>query len=127
MWRHGDVFIAAIDAIRGDVIRRPGWVLVEGEETGHGHRLDRSGAAERLDRGETLYLRVLAETATVIDQQHRPIILPRGLYRVWKQRAYSYEVVCRDAKGDTEKAKKRRQTKRMGEQLLSAVAVSIGS
>jgi hypothetical protein len=126
MWRQGEVFIAAIDTIPGDGIRRPGWVLAEGEATGHSHQLERSGATERLERGETLYLRVLAESATVIDQQHRSITLPRGLYRVWKPRAYSYEVVRRDAKRDSENASRRRQTKRTGERLLSAVAVSIG-
>ena len=75
MWRHGDVFIDAIDAIPGDAIRRPGWVLDEGEATGHSHRMDRSETADRLERGGTLYLRVLAEAATVIDRQHRPITL----------------------------------------------------
>jgi hypothetical protein len=125
-WKHGDIFIATIDAIPGDVLRRPAWVLVEGEATGHSHRLDRSGVAERLERGETLYLRVLAEGATVIDQRHRPITLPRGLYQVWKQRDYSPGVPRKDAKGDAEIFKKRRLTRRMREPLYSAVAVSIG-
>ncbi len=126
-WKHGDIFIATIDAIPGDVIRRPAWVLVEGEATGHSHRLDRSGAAERLERGETLYLRVLAEQATVIDQQHRPITLPRGLYQVWQQRGSLPGAPRRDAKGDAEISRKRRLTRRMREPLYSAVAVSIGS
>ncbi len=127
MWLHGDVFISPVDAIPGDVIRRPGWVLAEGEATGHSHRLDRSGAAERLERGETLYLRVLAETATVIDPQDRPITLPRGLYRVWKRCAYSPEMICRDATGNGGDSKKRRLRRRMREPLFSAVAGSIGS
>jgi hypothetical protein len=126
MWMHGDMRIAAIDAIPGDMIRRPGWVLVDGEATGHSHRLDRSGAADRLERGETLYLRVLAEAATVIDRQHRSITLPRGLYRVWMQRAYSPEVICRDGKGTAGYSKKQRSRRRMGEPLFSAVAGSTG-
>jgi hypothetical protein len=94
------MFITAIEAIPGGEIRRPGWVLLEGEATGHSHRLDRSGAAERLDRGETLYLRVLPDRATVLDQRQRPITLPRGLYQVWKPRVCPPEVSPNDAQGD---------------------------
>ncbi len=126
-WKHGDIFIATIDAIPGDVIRRPAWVLVEGEATGHSHRLDQSGVADRLERGETLYLRVLADRATVIDHQHRPITLPHGLYQVWQQGEPSPGVPRNGAKGDAEISRKRRLTRRMREPLLSAVAVSIGS
>src|SRR5262245_54829656 len=89
MWRHGDVFIAAVDEIPDGAIRRPGYVLAEGEATGHSHRIDRPGAAELLERGGMLYLRVLAAEASVIHQEHRLITLPRGLYRVWQQREYS--------------------------------------
>jgi hypothetical protein len=81
--------IAAVDSIPGDALRRPGCVLAEGEATGHTHRIDRPGAAELLERGGTLYLRVLADSAAVVHQEHRPIVLPRGLYRVWQQREYS--------------------------------------
>jgi hypothetical protein len=127
MWRHGDVFIAAIDVIPGDMVRRPGWVLVEGEATGHSHRLDRSGAAERLDRGETLYLRVLADRATVIDHRHRPITLPRGLYQVWKPRVDSPGAVRNDAQGDAERFQTRRLTRRIRGPYLAVVAGSIES
>ena len=108
MWRHGDLFITAIEAIPGDMVQRPGWVVVEGEATGHSHRLDRSGVADRLDRGETLYLRVLAERATVIDHRHRPITLPRGLYQVWKPRVDSPGTTRDDVRGDAETFKTRR-------------------
>ncbi len=93
MWRHGDVFIAAVDAIPGDAVHRPGGVLAEGEATGHSHRIERPGTAELLERGGTLYLRVVAETATVIHQEHRPITLPQGHYRVWQQREYSPTII----------------------------------
>lgn len=89
MWRHGDVFIAAVDRIPGGAVRRAGWVLAEGEATGHSHRIERPETVELYERGGMLYLRVVAESATVIHQEHRPITLPRGTYRVWQQREYS--------------------------------------
>jgi hypothetical protein len=110
MWRHGDMFIAAIDAIPGDEVKRPGWILVDGEATGRSHRLDRSGAAERLDRGERLYLRVLAERATVLDHRDRPITLPRGLYQVWKPRMCPPGTTPNDKRGGAENSPTRRMT-----------------
>jgi hypothetical protein len=124
MWKHGEVFITAIDTIPGDAIRRPGYVLVEGEATGHSHRIDRAGAAERLERGEALYLRVLAESASVFHRENRPISLPRGLYCVRKQGAYSRGGVPSVDEGNRDK---RPMMKRVPGRLRSAVAVSIGS
>lgn len=126
MWRHGEMFIAAIDAIPGEMVQRPGWVVVEGEATGHSHRLDRSGVADQLNRGETLYLRVLAERATVIDHRNRPITLPRGLYQIWKPVADSPGAARNDAYGDAERFKTERFTRRMRGACLPVLAASIG-
>jgi hypothetical protein len=46
-----------------------------------------------LEKDGTLYLRVVADRATIIHQEHRPITLPRGSYRVWAQREYSPEAI----------------------------------
>lgn len=89
MWRHGDVFIASVDTIPVDGVKKSHCILAEGEATGHSHRIAESGAAELLAHAGMLYLRVLADHATVIHQEHRPITLPRGDYRVWQQREYT--------------------------------------
>lgn len=36
-----------------------------------------------------LFLQVIAPTATVVHEEHRPITLPRGTYCVWMQREYT--------------------------------------
>jgi hypothetical protein len=36
---------------------------------------------------------VLADSATVTHEEHGPITLPRGTYRVWRQREYSPEAI----------------------------------
>jgi hypothetical protein len=89
MWRHGDVFIAAVKGIPRGAVRRAGTLLAEGEATGHSHRIERPETVELYERGGLLYLRVVAESAQVIHQEHCPITLPRGTYRVWQQREYS--------------------------------------
>jgi hypothetical protein len=39
--------------------------------------------------GGALFLKVVDETATLIHEEHLPIMLSRGLYRVRRQREYS--------------------------------------
>ena len=92
LWRHGDVLIAA--AASGSVLegarRRQTPVLVWGEITGHSHRLADAASAELWEAADgTLYLRVTAPSATVVHEEHHPITLPGGLYRVWTQREYT--------------------------------------
>ena len=93
MWRHGDVFIAPVGSIPGEAVRKSHCVLAEGEMTGHSHRIAEPGAAELLEHDGKLYLKVLAERATVIHQEHRPIALPSGTYLVWQQREYTPEAI----------------------------------
>lgn len=95
MWRQGDVFIAPIPSLpQGTKLRHSG-VLVEGELTGHSHRVADLRRAEVLESGDELFLRVLADSAKIIHQEHGTIELPRGDYRVWGQREYSPEAIRR--------------------------------
>jgi hypothetical protein len=94
MWRQGDVFFATTKLIPADATRRPGGMLVEGELTGHSHRLARPETAEVFELEGVLFLRVPNET-TVVHQEHHAITLPRGTYRVWGQREYSPEAIRR--------------------------------
>lgn len=89
MYRHGDVIIAAAEVVPAGAKKRPRCILAEGEITGHSHRIAEAGAAELFSFGNDLYLSVLAEQATVVHEEHAPISLPRGTYRVWRQREYS--------------------------------------
>jgi hypothetical protein len=95
MWRQGDVFIAAHSSIPKTAKPRPNGVLVEGELTGHSHRVADLRTAEVLAANYNLFLRVLADTATIVHQEHGPITLSRGTYRVWGQREYSPEAIRR--------------------------------
>lgn len=89
MYRHGDVLIAAVKSVPRKAKKRPRCVLAEGEITGHSHTIAEAGAAELFALRGELYLSVLAEHATVVHEEHAPIRLPRGAYRVWRQREYS--------------------------------------
>jgi hypothetical protein len=89
LYRHGDVLIASVDAIPRAAHAAQGHVLVRGEATGHAHRIDDPRSAQLLRHEGMLYLRVVADRASLVHEEHATIELPRGEYRVWQQREYS--------------------------------------
>jgi hypothetical protein len=93
MWRQGDVLIAAVSAVPAKAQVRPHCVLAEGEVTGHSHRIKEPGVARLYAHATSLYLEVTAARATVAHEEHGPITLPRGVYRVWRQREYSPQAI----------------------------------
>ena len=95
MWRQGDVFIAPVAAVPRGAKPRPGGMLVEGELTGHSHRLADPRTAQVFQAGDDLFLRVEAHRATIVHQEHGPIALRRGTYRVWGQREYTPQAIRR--------------------------------
>ncbi|UOQ53831.1 hypothetical protein [Hymenobacter cellulosivorans] len=88
-YRHGDVLIAPVAALPAGSVPRTGLVLAHGEHTGHSHRIREFGAASLYVYGKDLYLLVSAPKATLVHEEHRPIELPVGVYRVWQQREYT--------------------------------------
>ena len=92
MARQGDVLIIEHDAgipaecealARG----RDGVVLADGEATGHRHRIaSRDATLYEHPSGER-FLRVRSSTA-LLHEEHDPIPVPPGTYRVVRQREY---------------------------------------
>lgn len=87
LWRHGDVLIQAVATLPEGGVRRQGSVLAYGEVTGHSHHVETPDAAELWWAVGSLYLRVLAPTR-IVHEEHQPIPLEPGVYRVWQQREY---------------------------------------
>ena len=97
MWRHGDVMIAATVEIPNDAQRCPSLILARGETTGHSHRVEDPATAELWMHRNMMYLKVVADTAALIHEEHKRITLPRGTYRVWQQREYTPGAIRRVA------------------------------
>lgn len=87
LWRHGDVLIQAVATLPEVRVRRQGSVLAYGEVTGHSHQVEMPDAAELWWANNSLYLRVLVPTR-IVHEEHQPIPLEPGVYRVWQQREY---------------------------------------
>lgn len=91
-YRQGDVLIELVDELPARcraVDRDEGRiVLAYGEVTGHAHAV--VGAAELFesDLGER-FLQVLEEGGVITHEEHHPIVLPAGTYRVTRQREYT--------------------------------------
>ena len=95
LWRHGDVFIAKVDSIPEGLESSPRAVLAYGEVTGHSHRIRESGAAVTFQTDDAVWLRILTEEATLVHEEHGPIVLRKGDYRTWIQREYSPDSIRR--------------------------------
>ena len=93
LYRHGDVLVARIPTIPQDSIKRLHLTLAEGELTGHSHRIAEPDTAELWELNSERFLRVRAQSATLIHEEHGPITLETGDYRVWRQREYSPEAI----------------------------------
>jgi len=83
MWRHGPMMITAAEGVPSNARRRAASILTSLEATGHCHQVVERGAAELWDSRGELFLRILTDRATIVHEEHRPITLLRGVYRVW--------------------------------------------
>lgn len=92
IYRQGDVLIEQIAELPKALKRQKGRIILAlGEATGHHHAIEERDAADwwKADAdGADHFLTVKTETA-VTHQEHAPIVLPPGNYRVRRQREYT--------------------------------------
>jgi len=90
-FRQGDVLLIAVESVpnfANRVARENGQiVLAHGEATGHAHALREPGCGLYRLRREH-YLEVTEEDCVLRHEEHNPIALPVGVYRVIRQREY---------------------------------------
>lgn len=92
LFRHGDVLVGAVETVPADAKEAAGLVLAYGELTGHAHQIaERDGRAKLLRTASETFLAVDPPGATLVHEEHAPIALPPGMYRVWRQREYVRE------------------------------------
>lgn len=100
-YRQGDVFLVAIDTIPAGAkpVKKDarGVVLAEGEATGHHHRIGpKFRSATKLEHAEGTFLRVTGgDVVMLTHEEHAPITIPPGNYRVRIQREYTPDEVRR--------------------------------
>ena len=88
LWRQGDLFIESVAAVPQGTSQRASGVLLEGELTGHSHRIEDAQTAVVFERLNEMFIDVFSDRAAIVHQEHATILLPHGVYRAWRQREY---------------------------------------
>ena len=93
-YRHGDVMLELVDKLPGGAHRQVNHAtLAFGEVTGHSHAIKQKSDVSLYDYGNFMCLDVQAGPVSLEHEEHATIELPKGLYRVWRQREYSPEEI----------------------------------
>ena len=97
MIRQGDVALIAVEEIPADAqpMERDAHgrvVIAHGEVTGHAHALSEPGVQMLRAANSDVFLRV-TEPASLRHEEHSPISVPSGSYRVVRQREYAPEAI----------------------------------
>jgi len=88
-YRQGDVLLAKVPSLPKHALRKPvdqRIVLAWGETTGHAHAID-ARYAKLYQHGAERFIEVL-DGAVLVHEEHSPITLKPGIYRVVQQREY---------------------------------------
>ena len=93
-YRQGDLLFVPIKAIPTDCKLRENGHILEGEVTGHIHKIDNLDAADVLESGEQMYLNVSAEGGvSIVHEDHDTLEIPAGDYEIVRQREFSPEEI----------------------------------
>lgn len=88
-YRHGDVLVEQVDGLPRERQEVSGLTLAYGEATGHSHRIaENDGRAQLWRAGKELFVEIREQTATLVHDEHGPIVLGPGVYRAWIHREY---------------------------------------
>jgi hypothetical protein len=92
MYRQGDLLFIRIEKLprKNRLMRIKSNVILRGEATGHSHRLVGGSlyATQRVGQTADLYIEV-DKAAEVVHEEHAPLKLEPGYWRVLRQREYT--------------------------------------
>lgn len=88
--QQGDVLIKKVATIPEKARTKNTDVLEYGEVTGHAHRIKDVNAAILREWEGITYMEVLLKTQ-IVHEEHNPITIQPGLYRLGRVKEYDYE------------------------------------
>jgi hypothetical protein len=84
--QQGDVLLNSVDyEIKGKKLDH--LILAEGEATGHHHQIV-SGLGQLIMMDKIMHLQVFSETALLKHEEHKPIVIPKGNWKINTVREY---------------------------------------
>lgn len=106
IFRQGDVLITQVDDLPENlkptsrVMAGKNLVtLAFGEVTGHHHSLKQDGSVALVEtdieegKAQEIFLKIMGDSATLTHQEHAPIAIPKGNYRISIQKEYTPEAI----------------------------------
>lgn len=97
MYRQGDLLFRVVKEIPQGGKKRVSGHILEGEVTGHIHKINEEGVienhAEVLECGDGLFLAVSESGVSIVHEDHATLELPAGNYEIVRQREYSPEAI----------------------------------
>jgi len=91
--QQGDVLIE-MAAIPKKARRLNTLTLAEGEVTGHAHRIvaELPSVATVFEEKGTMYLKVEGGTVTLVHEEHAPLTIKKGEYKIGRVLEYDYDI-----------------------------------
>ena len=90
--QQGDVIIESVlEMVVGNIgpIKDGKIILAEGESTGHAHRISDIAGVEFIEKNGFFWLKNPTQL-TVTHEEHKPVIIPAGIWRIGKVREYDH-------------------------------------
>ncbi len=92
-FQQGDILIEAFDKIPANTKKVEatgrGYVLFEGDVTGHAHAIEKVADVDFLEKDGVFYI-VNKKPAVVTHEEHKPITIPAGSWRVRGVQEYDH-------------------------------------
>lgn len=86
IYRQGDLLFKGVGSIPKRFSASDNHVILEGEATGHSHKLVK-GTIFRATYKREMFIKV-ENGGRIIHEEHATLILPAGIYQVFRQREY---------------------------------------
>ena len=85
LYRQGDLLIKEVNTLPDNLLEVKSGVILEGEATGHKHRITHGKLFK--DSKDMMFLDI-PQLGFVVHEEHNPIRLAKGHYAVTRQREY---------------------------------------
>ena len=85
MWRQGDLLFTPVKRVKGKLQKNN--IIAYGEMTGHTHQLT-EGRVYNDSKKKEKYVEIVGRPTPIIHEEHKPIVLEPGKYKVTRQREY---------------------------------------
>lgn len=93
IYQHGDVILEKVEVAEGENVKAVNgqYVLAEGEATGHAHTVVAGEGVSLMTADDGGLLLATLKEVTIKHQEHHPLTLPAGKYKIRIVREYDYD------------------------------------